>query len=571
MKRTYLVRMAALLCAVFLTVSLAPSTSADEVSRYGYGQLKNDTQRYVYETVAAGIGACSDSISLSADKMVMAEDLSRALSMISRDYPEYFWFSGGYGYSYDGTYVLAVQPKYTLNGAEVSGQSAELSQARAAFDAAVNAAIGSIPASCDSVYEKALYLHDYVAGVVTYSSSGNDQTAYGALVDKACVCAGYTRAYQLLMNRVGIQCWYVTGQSYDPAGNLQAHAWNLVWLDGMCYYTDVTWDDQGEEVFHEYLNMSLEDISKTHFSDDPLPSPCGHDNYTFFRMNDGSGVCDIRDHKTAEEVADCFVLKSVDGDIAQYYCTIHYHGDDFSSWLSENIGTIAQTLGYTGGYGYQVIELGHEHHVTLSGRVSSIPEVSTPTEPETEPTQPSTQPSVPETEPSTQPTEPSVQPTEPVTQPTEPATQPTEPATQPTTGTEPENPVTQPTESTQEPSTTTKPSEATEPEETSGETVPSGSEQGTEPGQTEQITGTEESQGETIEPSQGQSGSDPSQPSGGNAASVTTPSATGAEDPDQPDDDRDGDMTGILIGAAVVVIAGGGTVAVLILRKKKVK
>jgi hypothetical protein len=53
-------------------------------------------------------------------------------------------------------------------------------------------------------------------------------------VDKKAVCAGYAKAMQYLLNRMGIECLYVTSDT---------HAWNIVKLEGDYYHMDVTWGD----------------------------------------------------------------------------------------------------------------------------------------------------------------------------------------------------------------------------------------------------------------------------------------------------------------------------------------
>ena len=53
-------------------------------------------------------------------------------------------------------------------------------------------------------------------------------------MEKKAVCAGYAKAFQLLLNALGIECTYVTSDT---------HAWNLVRLEGDYYHIDATWDD----------------------------------------------------------------------------------------------------------------------------------------------------------------------------------------------------------------------------------------------------------------------------------------------------------------------------------------
>lgn len=63
------------------------------------------------------------------------------------------------------------------------------------------------------------------------------------------VCAGYTKAFKYLCDLGGIEC-------YAPTGDLdgESHAWNIVVLDGVSYFVDVTNCD----IFSE------EDIGKYH-------------------------------------------------------------------------------------------------------------------------------------------------------------------------------------------------------------------------------------------------------------------------------------------------------------------
>lgn len=87
--------------------------------------------------------------------------------------------------------------------------------------------------------------------------------AYGALVDGKAVCDGYTKAFQYLLQRVGIQSFMVTG-----IGNGVKHAWNIVRIDGKYYNVDLTWDDQKSDIIYTYFNITDEEIkSLSHILD----------------------------------------------------------------------------------------------------------------------------------------------------------------------------------------------------------------------------------------------------------------------------------------------------------------
>ena len=96
---------------------------------------------------------------------------------------------------------------------------------------------------------KVYLAHNYLATTVKYVLNERatalelsyQQSAYGALIRKKCVCQGYAEAFKRLMDAAGVPCEVVCGQI---VGQPNYHAWNIVRLnngsDG--YHIDVTWD-----------------------------------------------------------------------------------------------------------------------------------------------------------------------------------------------------------------------------------------------------------------------------------------------------------------------------------------
>lgn len=84
--------------------------------------------------------------------------------------------------------------------------------------------------------EKARIAHDLIIRKVTYDNENTlyHQSAYSVFCENYTVCAGYTKAFEILMNSVGIDTIGIT--SLD-------HAWNAVCLNDSWYYVDCTWDD----------------------------------------------------------------------------------------------------------------------------------------------------------------------------------------------------------------------------------------------------------------------------------------------------------------------------------------
>lgn len=132
---------------------------------------------------------------------------------------------------------------------------------KAAFEARASEALRWVSDDMTDV-QKAQALHDFLVRTVSYDEAARDDatddghpeahTAYGALVDRSCVCDGYALAYTLLLARAGVSSIVVVSDGMD-------HSWNMVRLDGAWYHVDVTYDDPMpdggplERPSHEYF------------------------------------------------------------------------------------------------------------------------------------------------------------------------------------------------------------------------------------------------------------------------------------------------------------------------------
>ena len=94
--------------------------------------------------------------------------------------------------------------------------------------------------------EKVKAINQYMAENITYDMKDyltgkmpvRPQTIIGALVDGQTTCNGYTMAFHLLMQRLGIPDDRVSSIPMN-------HSWNMVKLDGNWYHIDVTWNRKG--------------------------------------------------------------------------------------------------------------------------------------------------------------------------------------------------------------------------------------------------------------------------------------------------------------------------------------
>ena len=131
--------------------------------------------------------------------------------------------------------------------------------------------------------QKAILLHDRLASYCSFTKSyllsGTDNSVdhdiIGPFVKREAVCQGYAYAYRYLLNRVGIENYYCLSEELN-------HIWNAVYIDGIPYYVDVTWDDSllNGETYHLDLMCSYDLIGKQGHGDGfELYEAENHDEY----------------------------------------------------------------------------------------------------------------------------------------------------------------------------------------------------------------------------------------------------------------------------------------------------
>lgn len=173
---------------------------------------------------------------------------------LTDDHPEIFWTTGTIGY-YSDEESTSIQMYSIYSPDEVSARVNAVRSAANSFYATVPDGL--------SPFERELMVHDYLIDNVAYDNTVDTvnlennppeiYTVYGALVDQVAVCEGYARAFQMLLNGLGVDCVGMFGESEN-----QMHMWNAVKLGESWYQTDVTWDDQ-EESYARYIYFNVTD------------------------------------------------------------------------------------------------------------------------------------------------------------------------------------------------------------------------------------------------------------------------------------------------------------------------
>lgn len=216
---------------------------------YPYHAMLNPTLQQLYRQVYAN--ALELNTSFAPVAAVSTGQMKNVMEAVYNDHPELFWLESEYSCKYLKT-GICVELTLKYNAA-----ADDLPRAKEEFEARAEAILAGAR-QMENVYGKEQYVHDALVQVASYDVSAEmGQSAYSALVEGKTVCAGYARAFQYLLQQMGIPCYYCTGY----AG--QDHAWNVVRLGTVCRNVDVTWDDT-DPATYDYYNKSDSEIATTH-------------------------------------------------------------------------------------------------------------------------------------------------------------------------------------------------------------------------------------------------------------------------------------------------------------------
>lgn len=255
--------------------------------KFYYAQLSEEEQ-LIYQEIYQGIQNGESAIFIHD---IVPDRANQILQNIMYDFPEIFWADGGasstqYSQTIFEQGYTVIKPVYVYSQEERETKKAEIEAKAAEILASVPGGYGE--------YETIKYIYEYLIGHIEYVEDAEDnQNIYSALVNGTSVCAGYAKANQYLLNKLGIYCTYVTGMSQNEEGT-EAHAWNIVRLDGKYYYVDVTWADpvrEGEQftdsaIIYDYLCCSEAELSNTHTLDEGYTYPvCDSEDFNYYRMN----------------------------------------------------------------------------------------------------------------------------------------------------------------------------------------------------------------------------------------------------------------------------------------------
>lgn len=211
---------------------------------YYYDQL-TETEQRVYEELLSGVLKREETIRLSTSDSEVVERSFWALEM---DHSELFWIhnhEAAYQTIYSILDCCIFEMDYGYSEEEIMEVQASMEKTWEEVSQLLSENVSS--------YEKAQMVYTYLIDHVQYVESEYDQSVAGALWKGECVCAGYTRAAQYLLQRMGVPCIFVSGELVSEK---ESHSWNIIELDGSYYYMDVTNGDQTKFLEGDAVNLA---------------------------------------------------------------------------------------------------------------------------------------------------------------------------------------------------------------------------------------------------------------------------------------------------------------------------
>jgi hypothetical protein len=225
-------------------------------SFFFYRNLLNSNERALYDRMCAAAMKLETTFPTSV--RLNAQQVDNVFTAFLMENPDLFWVDANYRYTYNADGVVT---SVTLGYNRCAD---DLATHIAAFNACADSVL-EVVMGFESDLDKVKYIHDLLLNLNDYAYADLNQSAYSALCLGETVCAGYAKAFSYFCQRLSIPSVVVIGYAGE------AHAWNIVELDGGWYVIDCTWDDPvgnpANYYYYNYFNVTDAQISDTHTRD----------------------------------------------------------------------------------------------------------------------------------------------------------------------------------------------------------------------------------------------------------------------------------------------------------------
>ena len=231
-------------------ISIAQNKDYSNSIYYPYYELLNDNQKVVYQEIIRNANKYVTKFEIEV--ILTRDELKETFYSVLYDHPEIFWLNLSYS--------ISVNENNEIQSIELSYNDIinDIENAKQKFNDEIDKIVSEAKKQ-KTDYEKELYVHDTLIQLIEYDlNEEKSQNVYDAITNKKAVCAEYTKLFQIIMMKLEIPTYYISGYANEN------HAWNLIELEDGFYNVDITWDDQKDKIIYKYFNVSDEMISKDH-------------------------------------------------------------------------------------------------------------------------------------------------------------------------------------------------------------------------------------------------------------------------------------------------------------------
>lgn len=234
----------------------------NNVTYYCRGLL-NPAQQKLYDQLYFTVARMSEEkIPVQATE----EDLNLVTSFVAIDHPELYWFSGCCTYYYsteeDGTRTYTdIVPIYDFTRDQVLADLPII-------EAYAEDCLRGLEHLGEFEQVKAVY--EYIINNTFYDLDYYGQSIHEIITKHRGVCASYAETTQFLLQRLGFECFVVSGGD---------HAWNIVKVEGDYYQLDTTWGDpvvdriEDSVLGYNYFLVTSQEMYRDHTLESTFPVP----------------------------------------------------------------------------------------------------------------------------------------------------------------------------------------------------------------------------------------------------------------------------------------------------------
>lgn len=262
-----------------------------KIATYYYYGILNAEEQEVYRKVLHGLLIMDSKIMI--ESTISQEALQKVIQYILNDRPDIFWFRGACTTILHENIREALEPQYTYTKENVKKTIEDMKSSQFYKE------LDELLSSKRFDHEKAIVAYEYIIQHTEYEEAAlkfdDEKLGYvyemtGVILKGRAVCAGYAKTFQYFMNRHGIVCTFVTGNT-----ERESHAWNILNFYGDWYYVDTTWGDpifdnpkskKDDYISYAYFCFTTEEMEKSHTAKLDAPMPlCTATKYNYYNYN----------------------------------------------------------------------------------------------------------------------------------------------------------------------------------------------------------------------------------------------------------------------------------------------